>query len=114
MSLLDEYTDIISEKDKILAEIATDLFSELQTHSIALGRESGTPVDTGALRLAWELTKTKDGYTLSNNMKYASIIFAGFHIGTDGKLKGSKQLPNGIAPVLARYNKILQNKLKAL
>ena len=84
--------------------VASDLMSELV---------SVTPVDTGQLKGAWDLQKTSEGWRISNNMQYASILFDGRRI-VSGKEYGSKQLPQGIQPVLEKYNIIMQRELNKI
>ena len=101
-----ELNEIYQKQLKVVDTVVNDLFSEL----IQI-----TPVDTGALKGAWDLKKNdSDSWTLSNNMEYATIIFDGYRI-VAGKAIGSKQLPAGkFDAVLAKYNIILKELLKAI
>jgi len=101
-SLLNEYNNLISDVDKIVARVVADLFAELQRK---------TPVDTGALRQAWEVTQKGDTWTISNNLVYASVIFDGRQI-VNGKAQGSLQLIEGIVPILDKYNRVLEIELR--
>jgi len=44
-------------------------------------------------------------------MTYATIIFDGRVVGDDGIIRGSESLPDGLDPILAKYNRILETKL---
>ena len=99
-----ELDKIVAQQKRVVAKVANDLLSEL----IKI-----TPVDTGALKGAWSIKKTSDGWQLSNNMNYASILFDGRRI-VSGKEYGSLQLPAGIDPVIAKYNIIMQQELKKI
>lgn len=102
MSLLDEYNSVIESKERIFNAIVTDLFAELI---------QVTPVDTGNLKGAWTLNKTPSGYIISNSAEYADIVLDGYKI-INGKSYGSKQLPQGISPIIAKYNIRLEEQLK--
>ena len=93
---------IYQKQMRVVDDVANDLFSEL-IHV--------TPVDKGTLKGAWDIKKTDDGYRLSNNMEYASVIFDGRRL-VAGKWYGSEQLVEGISGILMKYNKILEIKLK--
>ena len=100
-----ELNEIYQKQLKVVDVVVNDLFSEIV---------SSTPVDTGALKGAWNLKDNGDNsWTISNNMEYASIIFDGYRI-VAGKAYGSKQLPAGINPVLSKYNTILKEMLKEI
>ena len=103
-SISEELDIIVRKKNKVVSKVAQSLLSEL-IHV--------TPVDTGALKGAWYIEKTPDGWRLSNNMNYASILFDGRRI-VSGKEQGSLQLPGGINPVLAKYNIIMQQELNKI
>ena len=111
MGLLSEYKQIMNEHDRILEETVIELFEELRTPA---ERGGGTPVDTGFLRSSWEAPKkTNDGYVITNTANYASIVLSGIFF-FDGKTVGSKQLPEGIDPILVKYNEILQRRLNEI
>lgn len=103
--LTKELNDIYEKQQRVLADVVADLFAELQRR---------TPVDTGELKIAWELTRTNDGWLISNNMEYASIIFDGRKLDDSGVMRGSEQLPDGIIPILDKYNRILEIKLRKI
>lgn len=104
MTASEELKAMIKKRDKVVAEMATNLLAELT---------SRTPVDTGILKASWELTKVGDGWLLSNNMDYASYIFNGIRV-IESKQVGSKQLPDGVFPILQLFNRELQRRLDAL
>ena len=102
MTISQELEDIYRRQLSVVGIVANDLFSEL-IHV--------TPVDIGSLKNAWDIKKNSDeSWTLSNNLEYASIIFDGRRF-VAGKAYGSLQLPDGLDPILARYNIILQTML---
>ena len=87
---------------QILTTIVAELFDELIQN---------TPVDTGQLRTSWDMIKVNETHwTITNNMEYASIIFDGRRL-VAGKMHGSNQLPDGIDPILAKYNQLLEERL---
>lgn len=104
MTLSGELKLLVDKKDRIIAEMATNLLSELIKR---------TPVDTGTLKASWEMTKINDGWLLTNNMNYASFIFNGVRV-VQGKKIGSNQLPDGVFPIIQRYNAELQKRLDLL
>lgn len=67
----------------------------------------------GQLKTSWDLTPQGEGWRLSNNMEYASVIFAGRRL-VAGKMYGSEQLPAGLDPVLAKYNRILEREFERI
>ena len=103
-SILQDLNNIAEQTEKILASVAADLFAELQLK---------TPVDTGQLRQSWALDKVSDGFEISNNLSYASIIFDGRKI-VNGKAQGSTQLAEGIQPILDKYNRRLEIELRRI
>ncbi len=96
-----EIDKVVSEIDEVVDRVAQDLLSELITV---------TPVQTGALKGAWYIEESNDGWIISNNMEYASIIFDGRRI-VGGREYGSKKLPAGISPILKKYDLIMQQEL---
>lgn len=103
--ILKEFEAIERKKDDAILSVAIELRAELV---------KSTPVDTGNLRGSWTaLTKTDDGYRFGNSAIYADIVLTGRRI-VNGKTYGSEQLPEGIAPIIQKYNEILQQKLKAI
>lgn len=104
MSLKDNFENMISQKDKIIVEMVANLFRELTQR---------TPVDTGTLKSAWQIDKVGDGWILSNNMQYADTIFNGRRFAVD-KMIGSKQLPDGVYPILQQFNNELNKRLEDL
>lgn len=105
MSLLKEFDKIIDKKDKILLAVAIELRSALV---------KATPVDTSFLKSSWQpVRKTDDGYIISNTALYADIVLTGYRI-VNGKQWGSRKLSSGIAPIIAQYNEILQQKLSEI
>ena len=72
--------------------------------------KSGSPVDTGEFRDAWELVK-KDKLTwvMQNQQKYASILWNGYNV-FNGKAYGSKQGwgLNGGKEILMKFNEELR------
>ena len=68
MSLLSEFDEIIDEQEKIVGQVAVALFGDL---------EEIMPVKSGFLRNGWEAPKkTKDGWVISNPVKYADIRYS--------------------------------------
>jgi hypothetical protein len=104
MTASQELALLIKKRDAVVSEMAANLFAELQAR---------TPVDTGTLKSAWEMTKLNDGYLFSNSMQYASFIFGGIRE-VNGKKIGSKQLPDGLYPILQDFNVELQNRLNMI
>jgi hypothetical protein len=110
MTASQELALLIKKRDAVVSEMAANLFAELQAR---------TPVDTGTLKSAWEMTKIGDGWLFSNNMNYADFILRGIRTVTFTTKKGtkvtktigSKQLPDGVYPILQDFNKELQIRL---
>jgi len=103
MSLSSEFQDLLSKQEQIINRYVVNLHTELIR---------STPVDTGTLKSAWELKKVSaTHWVMSNNMEYADIIFRGIRAGVKG---GSKQLPDGVYPILQRFNLELQEELQKL
>jgi len=103
-----ELNQIYTKQMQVLDKVVSSLFSELQKR---------TPVDKGSLKGAWDKQETDSGWTISNNMTYASVIFDGRKFVyspsfPNGRWEGSEKLPEGIDPIIARFNIILQNELK--
>ena len=103
---MDEYNAIIKKQDRIVTATAIDLHAELV---------KVTPVDTGALKASWTAPfRIVGGWSFSNTQsRYGEIILGGLRT-INGKTYGSKQLPLGIAPILAKTDLELQRKLKAI
>ena len=93
---------IVKKQRKVVDDIASDLYSEL----IEI-----TPVVTGQLKSAWDLDESNSGWIISNNMTYASIIFDGRGSRPSG---GKYNLPDGITPILKKYNILLQERLNRI
>jgi hypothetical protein len=114
MTASDELKALINKRDAVIAEMAANLFAELQARtpvSDTLTREDGSVYHTGgSLKAAWEMQKVNDGWLFSNNMEYASFIFGGIRE-VNGKKIGSKQLPDGVYPIIQDFNKELQIRL---
>lgn len=96
--------EIKRKKERIINEAVRDIFSELVKVS---------PVDTGTFRSTWDLQKTSNGWRISNNMEYASILWDGRRFAA-GKTLGSIQWPDGGAPILAKYNERIENEFKRI
>ena len=96
--------EIRKQQTKILSREVTNLYSELQTKS---------PVDTGTFKGAWQLEKVVGGWKITNGVQYATILADGRRF-VLGKWVGSEQFPEGIAPILAKYNIIIANEFKKI
>jgi len=125
MTLSQELDKLVQMQQKVLAEVVNDFYSELIAVS-PVGNPTLWKVNqgrgnralsiprgyrSGSLKGAWDLRKTATGWQISNNMTYASIIFDGRVPDEKGIIRGSKQLPFGIDPIIFKYNRILQIKL---
>lgn len=104
MTISEELNNIYKRQMSVVGIVANDLLSEFITV---------TPVDTGSLKGAWDIKKIKDGWRIGNNLEYASVIFDGRRL-VAGKWYGSKKLPNGLDPILAKYNLLLESELKKI
>jgi len=104
MSLVSDLQELEDQANRLIAKFAADLYAELVRR---------TPVDSGQLKSAWEMTKVAEGWLLSNNMNYASFIFNGRRV-IDGHTLGSLQLPDGVFPILQRFNNELNRQLQEL
>ena len=117
MTLSDELQLLVKKQQKIVAEGAADLLAELIARtpvSPTLKRKDGTTYHTGGtLKSSWDMVPVGDGWLLTNNMNYASFIFNGLRE-VAGKKLGSTQLPDGVAPIIQKHNKIVQRRLNAL
>ena len=108
--LSDDFRELIANRDGLVAEMVINLESELIRK---------TPVDTGQLKSAWQTDKLSDGsYVLSNNMRYADAIFRGIRLvptkGGGMKTVGSKQMPDGVFPIVEKHLQELDKRLKLL
>jgi hypothetical protein len=101
MTPLEELNYLMREQKRVVEEVASDLLSEL----IGI-----TPEKTGQLKGGWDLEETSNGWILSNNLIYASVIFDGRR-NVGGQWYGSESLADGLTPTLKKYNIILQDKL---
>ncbi len=109
--LLNEFDEIIEKQDNILFEVSTNLLSTMR---ISARRGGGSPVDTGHFRSSWtEVEKRQDGYQFTNTATYADVL-AGGRREVNGKWYGSRQLPNGIKPIIQKHDEILTKKLKGI
>ena len=104
MSLQSDFTNMITQSDVVIAEVAANLLAELIKR---------TPVDTGELKATWDMRPILDGWLLTNNMNYASFIFNGIRV-VDGKTLGSLQMPDGVYPIIQKYNLEVQRRLDLL
>ena len=99
-----EFQAFTKQAEFIIAEMATNLLAELIQK---------TPVDKGTLKASWNMEKVGDGWLLSNNMNYASFIFNGRRL-VMGKQLGSLQMPDGVYPLIQKFNNELQKRLDNL
>jgi len=61
------------------------------------------PVSTGEFRDDWRLVRTDNfTWTITNNMEYASILWAGRRE-YEGRMYGSDQWPKGGEPMLKKF-----------
>lgn len=105
MTISEELNIIYKKQKKVIDKIASDFFSELVHH---------TPVKTGTLKGAWSIEETKDGWLISNNMEYATIVLDSRMRIVAGKRYGSEQFPAGIDPIIDKYNIIMEVELKKI
>ena len=121
MSILSEFEEIKSARDRIVKKYALKLYNEL-VKSTPVGNPSlwANPKNKpkgyvgGSLKRDWDIEKTHDGYLLTNNMEYASIRLSPL-IEIDGKaIKGSKQFPAGIDGIIEKYNDLIQRELNKI
>lgn len=103
-NLTAELNEIMQKQERVLAIATQDLFNELV---------SKTPVDTGYLKGGWEKEKTADGWLISNPTQYASYVME-IYINENGVLKGNKENPMGINPIIAYHNRKLQEELNKI
>ncbi len=89
---------LVRNTKKILFDVATDFKSDV---SIA-------PVVSGDLRRDWKVTDVTGGYSVSNNMIYASKIW----VGKPGA--NTWQVPNGLFPIYSKYKRILITKIEGV
>jgi len=104
MALSNTINELNLKINKTINRIVVDLYNELVKN---------TPRDTGQLATSWSFNKLGDGWIISNDKEYASIIFEGRRL-VAGKMYGSEQLPAGIDPILLKYNIILTNELNKI
>lgn len=120
-AITDELDEIVKKQEKVIAKIVADLFAELQSIT-PVGNpdiwETKYPPKNyigGSLKVAWELSKTNDGWLISNSMEYADIILSERGFNPEfGKVAGSLQFPDGIQPTLDKYNRRLEIELKRI
>lgn len=106
-AILNDLNQIIRQKDKVVSTVALDLYNELV---------NATPVQTGYLRGGWELKEFQDGTIIIDNpVEYAEIRLLPLITDDNGSIiQGSKQFSAGIEGILDKYERILQQKLKAI
>ena len=122
--LSDDFREFIAKKNRIVVEMVANLESELikKTPVGAPDTWKSKPPKgyrSGQLKRAWDVEKLSDGsYIFSNNMEYAESILRGIRIvprkGGGTMQVGSKQLPDGVAPILQKHNEELDARLKLL
>jgi len=105
-TLKDDYQAMIADVQKTIGTTVVNLNNELLAK---------TPVQTGNLRKSWQpINKISPfEYELANESNYADDIFKGRRM-VGGRMIGSNQLPDGISPILIKYEDILENKLKEI
>jgi len=105
-------TNLVSEFDKL----QDDIDKTIRTVVAGLDTEFKlrTPVDTSFLKNSWDLERLgKLSWRISNNADYADYALLGRRI-VNGKMVGSEQLPDGIQPIIIKYDDVLQKRLKDL
>lgn len=102
MTPTEAVAEISRRKNRIIDEVVRDMYSELIKVA---------PVDTGSFRSAWSIDKITNGWRISNNMEYASILWDGRRF-VAGKSVGSLQWQEGGSPLLARYNNRIEKEFK--
>lgn len=110
-----ELDNIISQKDKILARIAGELYSELEA-----GTPTGKPSEWknpnsapkgyvgGHLKGSWTIEQKGKDWIINNPVEYAEIRLSPY--ANNGQI-GSKQYPAGIYPIINKYKRKLQDEL---
>jgi len=103
--LSDSFSELIKETEQAITNEVITLYSEFVKAS---------PVDTGSFRSAWSLDKNKKySWSISNNMEYADILFAGRRkVGK--KWLGSEQWIDGGESMLKEFENRIENKLNSL
>lgn len=100
-----EFDKLQDDIDKQIRTVTSALYTEL---------EMKTPVDTGYLKNSWEAEEIKKlHWRISNNSDYADYALMGRRM-LGEKTVGSEQLPDGISPILIKYDEELENRLKGL
>lgn len=105
-------TNISAEFDKL----QDDIDKQIRTVTSGLHAELvvKTPVATGYLKNSWEIEEIKKlHWRISNNSDYADYALMGRRM-LGGKMVGSEQLPDGISPILIKYDDELEKRLKGL
>lgn len=106
--LEDEINEILKKRDKVIKEHVVGFYGILKDES---------PVDTGELKLSWNMPKRiPKGWRTTNHAPHAVIIDGGRRkVRTKlGNMKeiGSVDLPDGYAPLIEDSDKELNEKLK--
>ena len=104
MNPSEAFDELKRQYEQTLARVVADMFNEFTRI---------TPVKTGQLKTSWDLTQQGEGWLLSNNLEYASVIFEGRRL-VAGKMYGSTHLPAGLDPIIAKYNKILEREFERI
>ncbi len=89
---LEALQELIDESDTIVAVGQNNLLSDLK---------EATPVDTGAMKASWSMSKNVDGYDIINSQDYADVIDGGRRV-VNGRAYGSESLVDGFDPIIVR------------
>lgn len=114
----EELKKIREKQNKVVADVARQLFNAL-IQATPVGNPSlwknpkSAPAgySGGDLRKAWTLNKEGDTWVLNNPLDYAEIRLSPY---ADNGQIGSKQMPAGIAPIIQKYQKILEKRLRSI
>jgi len=100
MTPTEELKRLWEKQKEVINRRTTKLYSDLVRVA---------PVDTGMFKSAWTLDRLGEAsWRISNNMEYASVLWAGRDPITK---KGSKQWQHGGDPMLEEFKEDLQRKL---
>ena len=71
-----------------------------------------SPVDTGHFKSSWSIARNgKWSWSIRNRASYANVLSIG-RVFDGGQMRGSLQMPNGIAPLLQKTSKNIEARSK--
>ncbi len=97
-----------------LTKIEKELMDIVRSEALGLNADliSASPVDTGHFKASWSISRSgKWSWSIRNRASYADVLSIG-RVFDGGQMRGSLQMPNGIAPLLQRTSKNIEARSK--